>query len=49
MFRNMTYIRLFSGICKGNRGVCDEKLKNAEDTIAEIVGENKEIIGFNSE
>ena len=28
---------------------CDSKLKNAEDTIAEIVGENKEIIGFNSE
>ena len=24
---------------------CDSKLKNAEDTIAEIVGENKEIIG----
>ena len=28
---------------------CDSKLKNAEDTIAEIVGENKEIIEFNSE
>lgn len=28
---------------------CDEKLKTAEDTIAEIVGENSEIIEFNSE
>lgn len=28
---------------------CDEKLKTAEDTIAEIVGENTEIIEFNSE
>lgn len=28
---------------------CDGKLKSAEDTIAEIVGENKEIIEFNSE
>lgn len=28
---------------------CDSKLKNAEDTIAEIVGQNKEIIEFNSE
>ena len=28
---------------------CDSKLKNAEDTISEIVGENKEIIEFNSE
>lgn len=28
---------------------CDSKLKNAENTIAEIVGENKEIIEFNSE
>lgn len=28
---------------------CDEKLKNAEDTIAEIVGENKDIVEFNSE
>ena len=28
---------------------CDSKLKSAEDTIAEIVGENKEIIEFNSE
>jgi len=29
-FRDIKYIRIFSGICKGNRGVCDEKLKNAE-------------------
>ena len=28
---------------------CDDKLKTAEDTIAEIVGQNKEIIEFNSE
>lgn len=28
---------------------CDEKLKTAEDTISEIVGENTEIIEFNSE
>ena len=28
---------------------CDSKLKSAEDTIAEIVGDNKDIIEFNSE
>ena len=28
---------------------CDDKLKTAEDTITEIVGQNKEIIEFNSE
>lgn len=28
---------------------CDSKLKEAEDTIAKIVGENKDIIEFNSD
>ncbi len=28
---------------------CDDKLKEAEDTISKIVGENKDIIEFNSE